>query len=132
MLPDAEIPDLNTIPRDEWKAALKPFCEMDRRRAVGWIRGGGEALDEGLALIGYLMLEDRPPIMDIPTPRVPEGARVERPQSRPLSRVISFRLSPPQYTRIQALADELELKPNALARLMVVRGVDQALREREA
>ena len=130
MLRDDEIPDLNAIPREEWKAALKPLCEMDRRKAVGWIRGSMETVNEGIALIGYLMLEDPPPIRDIPTPSLPAGPRgVEAP---PRHRAVSFRLSTSQYARLHTLAEALAMKPTTLARMMVVRGVDQALREREA
>jgi hypothetical protein len=45
---------------------------------------------------------------------------------------VNIRLSPEAYQRLTGLAGILDTRPAVLAKLMVVRGVDAALREREA
>ena len=132
LLSDDELPDLNAMPRSEWRAALKPLTDMDRRCAVGRIRGQ-DAVTEGMALIGFLMLEDPAPIVDVPVPRLPAGAAVtERRRTRGRTRVVSFRLSHHEYDRLAALAGELALRPTTLARLLAVRGVEATWREHAA
>jgi hypothetical protein len=126
MLYDHELPDLNEIPRERWAETLRPLEDRDRRRAAGKVRGQ-DALMAALELVGYMLIEDPVvPPLGVPTPDLPQAPSAEKPQR---ARQVNFRLSAEQYERLERLARALELAPAALARLMVVRGVDAELRK---
>lgn len=123
-----DLPDLNEIPRTEWREALAPLTDRQRRRAVLRVRDA-EAQGEGMVLATELWLEEPPRRTDVPVPELPRAAAVT---ARDETRAVSFRLSHDEYARLSSLAKELSLRPTTLARLLVVRGVDASERERAA
>lgn len=125
---DRELPDLNVIPRTQWREVLAPLADRDRRRAVSRVRDA-RAQTEGILLATELWLEEPAPRTDVPVPMLPRAAAVTTHEE---TRVVSFRLSNAEHARLSALAKELSLRPTTLARLLVLRGVDASERERAA
>jgi hypothetical protein len=126
--PDERIPDLRTLPRELWMDALRPLARIDRERATGRLTDF-DAWMAAKAVTGMLELEGPPPITEVPTPRLPAPPSADGAHRQ---RQVNIRLSAEAYRRLTRLAGILEMRPAVLAKLMVVRGVDAALREREA
>lgn len=122
------IPNLSRLPEERWLEALRPLNSFQRRRAANTV--GMAKTGDAIALIGQLMLEDdaaragafsAPPV-PLPLPSgdpPPKGAR----------RQVNFRLGPGEHARLMEAARVFGMRPNVLARLLTVRGVDRALRE---
>ena len=126
--PDEKVPDLRALPRELWMDALRPLARIDRDRATGRL-GDFDAWMAAKAVVGMLELEGPAPIREIPTPRLPAAPGVDGSRR---ARQVNIRLSPEAHQKLMRLARILEMRPAVLAKLMVVRGVDAALREREA
>ena len=120
-------PDLSTIPKEAWAAVLRPLPPRTRRRAV-WT-AAEEDRGDGWILCVDLEEEDadRLPSRDIPIPTLPGGEEVP---AVPPRRQVNFRMEASEHARLQTLAEHLAMRPATLARLLVIRGVDQALRSR--
>ena len=118
------LPALREIPRERWREVLRPYPHLTRKLALG---GLGRALtpDEWL-MLAELELEDPLP-MRVATPRVPEGTAVPAPPAR---RQVNISLGGERYEQLTQASVGVGLKPAQLARLLVVRGVDQMLRSR--
>jgi hypothetical protein len=120
------IPNLARIPEERWLEALRPLNRPDRRRAANTV--GMNKIGHALALIGQLMVED-----DAARTRAFATPPVQLPRSDPpptgVRRQVNFRLGPEEHARLIAAARVFGMRPNVLARLLTVRGVDRALRE---
>ena len=125
----SEPPDLSTIPRREWPDTLRPLLPGTRRRAVSTAPEAERG--ELWILLFELEMEDadRLPSRDIPTPRLPDGAEAT---PEPPRRQVNFRMEASEHARLQTLAEHVAMRPATLARLLVIRGVDQALRSRRS
>lgn len=120
------IPNLSRLPEERWLEALRPLNPSGRRRAANTV--GMDKIREALALIGQLMLEDdaaRARAFAAPPVQLPRG---ETPPTG-ARRQVNFRLGPGEHARLIEAARVFGMRPNVLARLLTVRGVDRALRE---
>ena len=120
------IPNLSRMPEERWLEALRPLNPYQRRRAANTV--GMAKIRTATALIGQLMLDDdaararafaTPPVALSSGDPPPKGAR----------RQVNFRLGPGEHARLIEAARVFGMRPNVLARLLTVRGVDRALRE---
>jgi hypothetical protein len=120
---DAEdVPILQEIPRERWSEVLRPRPRWVRKRAVGRLTTGAD-VEAGMICIGYLDAEAPPP-PNVPVPSAP-GAPAAGPAKRAQ---VNFRLAEDQHARLCQAAAMFGLAPTQFARLLVMRGVDEALR----
>jgi hypothetical protein len=112
------LPLLAEIPRERWGEALKPLPHRLRRQVVTQQRAGLE----GIALVARLELED--PVPGLVTPRPPSAPVAGRADRRQ----VNLKLEADQHERLRQAARTLGLAPTQLARLLVLRGVDEMLR----
>lgn len=125
---DERVPDLSRIPRERWLEALRPLSRYERIVARDSLTNQAE-VSIVLSLIGQLALEDgeaRARAIAAPAPRVPLGdpPPIELPR-----RQVNFRLGDGEHARLLEAARLFGMRPNMLARLLTVRGVDRALTE---
>ena len=124
----SEIPDLAAIPRDQWKEALRRVRSFSRRAAVQRLlfkEGGAEAV------LLELELEHEEAERHLNGPPAPAPPRTTAPASAdPARRVrqVNLKLQPREYTDLVHAAERLGVRPTVLARLLVKRGVELALR----
>ena len=123
----SEPPDLSAIPMHLWAEALRPLLPGTRRRAIRAV----PPAEHGAFYMVLFELEmedaDRHPSQDIPVPTLPDGADAA---PAPPRRQVNFRMEAIEHERLRAHAAHLDMSPATLARLLVIRGVDQALRSR--
>jgi hypothetical protein len=120
------IPNLSRLPEKRWLEALRPLNRNGRSRAANTV--GPDKIRQAMALIGELMLEDdaaRARAFAAPPVQLPRGD----PPPTGARRQVNFRLGPGEHARLIEAARVFGLRPNVLARLLTVRGVDRALRE---
>jgi hypothetical protein len=120
------VPDLSLLPEDQWLDALRPLSRLDRIRAQNTV----SLQKVGLvgALIGDLIMEEgaaRARARAAPPARLPLG---DTPPNEP-RRQVNFRLGEGEHARLGEAARLFGMRPNVLARVLVVRGVDRALRD---
>ena len=126
------IPDLSQLPEERWLEALRPLSRYDRLRAQNTVplqKAGAVG-----ALIGELMMEDRAArvrAVRAARARVPDGdpPPLGDPPGKEPRRQVNFRLGRGEHARLLEAARLFRMRPNVLARLLVVRGVARALRE---
>lgn len=119
------IPDLSRMPEERWLEALRPLSRVGRSRAMSML--GQDRIRRAMELSGQLILEDdaaRPPFVAPPV-QLPSGD----PPPTGARRQVNFRLGPGEHARLIEAARVFGMRPNVLARLLTVRGVDRALRE---
>ena len=120
------IPDLSKLPQDQWLDALRPLSFHDRIRAQNTLPQ--HKVGFAIALVGELMSDERAArVGPIPAPPIP--IPVGDPPPRGPRRQVNFRLGPGEHARLLDVAGMFAMRPNTLARLLVVRGVDRALRD---
>jgi hypothetical protein len=122
-LDEDDLPILNQIPREQWSEVLRPYRHVQRRIAVA--RLGDAWTPDARVMLTYLELEDPPP-MEVRTGRVP-AVPGPAPHGK---RQVNMKLSPEHHERLSEAARGVGLAPTHLARLLVVRGVDEMLRQR--
>ena len=126
---DGRIPDLSRLTWDGWLDALRPLNPQQRIAACNFVTTQAE-VSRVLALIGQLKLEEGAAqvraIVATP-PRMPVG---DPPPPMELARrQVNFRLSTGEHVRLLEAARLFGMRPNALARLLTMRGADRALAE---
>ena len=124
------IPDLARVPREHWLEVLRRthpdarvyagFNLPDEQRsearlvaAEAWLRGPIEEIVPPEA-VAY------PP--GLPSASVTPGRETK-------DRQVNFRLPPPVFAELERAAGLVRMRPTALARLLVTRGVTQILQE---
>lgn len=130
------IPDLPKIPRERWRAVLEQTHPSVRQYAIRTARvvdlAAGALADrlvveiqrvERAARERHAAAAQSP--QPVPTPRA------SRERRRRYSRQIGFRLTPDEHADLARAAETLSLRPAQVARMLVVRGVHQVLREAE-
>ena len=120
------IPNLSRMPQERWLDALRPLSRAGRRRAANTV--GMDKIRDATALIGELMVEDdaaRARAFAAPPVQLPSGD----PPPTGARRQVNFRLGPGEHARLIEAARVFGMRPNVLARVLTVRGVDRALRE---
>jgi hypothetical protein len=120
------IPNLSRLPEERWLEALRPLNRSGRSRAANTV--GMDKIRDAIALIGQLALEDdaaRVRAFAAPPVQLPSGD----PPPTGARRQVNFRLGPGEHARLIEAARVFGMRPNVLARLLTVRGVDRALRE---
>lgn len=120
------IPDLSRMPEDRWLDALRPLSRNGRIRAQNTL--SPQKAGVVMALIGELLLEDgevRARARAAPPPRMPSGD----PPPREARRQVNFRLGAGEHARLTEAARAYGMRPNVLARVLTVRGVERALRD---
>lgn len=126
------VPDLSRLSEEQWLAALRPLSRNDRIRTqntVPW-----QKVPVVGALIGELILEEEAAqarARATPPARLPSGnpPPVDDQSASGPRRQVNFRLGPGEHARLVEAARLFGMRPNTLARVLVVRGVDRALRE---
>jgi hypothetical protein len=127
--------DLNRVPEDRWVEVLLRFDPSTYKIALARFNPPDQAtVRRAMAAVGRAMLESaaraphvppdawaHPP--GLPTPE-PRSARARRGR-----RQVNFRLGPDHYRKLVRAAELMSMTPTRLAGLLVVRGVDQILRE---
>ena len=122
---DDPIPDLARLPQEQWLDALRPLSRSERTRALNRLQTM-EQVSFAYSLIGQLMVEGNiasQRAIAAPTPRLPVG---DPPPHGP-RRQVNFRLGAGEHGRLLEAARLFGMRPNMLARLLTVRGVDRAL-----
>jgi hypothetical protein len=122
-----ELPDLAAIPEEGWKDALRPLTRARRNQAVlrlGWKRGGAAARVK----LELEAEEDAWKLRDVPTPGPPRPSVPDAADATTRVRQINLKLQPQEHQDLVQAAKRLGLKPTVLARLLVKRGVELALR----
>ncbi len=120
------IPNLSRLPEDRWLEALRPLNRSGRDRATSMV--APDKVRHVMALKGQLSLEDdaaRARAFAAPPVQLPSGD----PPPAGARRQVNFRLGPGEHARLIEAARVFGMRPNVLARLLTVRGVDRALRE---
>ena len=117
------IPDLRRLPKERWREALRPLSGFTRQLSAGSLVTQADA-QAFFALLGELMLEDRPAGALPAAPQMP--ARATAPARGP-SHQVNFRLGPEEHARLVEAARDYGLRPGTFARVLTVRGVDAAL-----
>jgi hypothetical protein len=121
------VPDLSSIPREDWLRALGPLTRPARRRAMfeaPFVDGSDHRAFSGQLEEYDLDRADRldrvraatGAVAPVPTPEV--GST---PQLR--SRQINVKLGPKEHSELIAMAKAVGLKPTQLARQLVMNGV---------
>jgi hypothetical protein len=119
------IPDLARLPRERWRAALRPLGGLTRQLSAASVATPADAR-AAMVLVGELLLEGRPPGALPAAPRMPSGAAAP---ARGSSRQVNFRLGPEEHARLVEAARAYGMRPGTFARVLTVRGVDAALYE---
>jgi hypothetical protein len=124
------IPDLSRIPREHWMEVLRR-AHPHAAQYAHWDLPDAEQM-EALLIITEARLagpirETVPPEAVAYPPSLP-GAGV-RSGTRQADRQVNFRLAPPVFEELEHAAKVVHMRPTALARLLVTRGVTQILRE---
>ncbi len=122
---DDPIPDLARLPQAQWLDALRPLSGYERTRALNRLPTM-EQVSFAYSVIGQLMLENSiasQRAIAAPAPRLPVG---DPPPNGP-RRQVNFRLGAGEHARLLEAARLFGMRPNMLARLLTVRGVDRAL-----
>ncbi len=124
---DDGLPRLAEVPREQWRAVLKPLTARERYRAAR--RAPAEHVGEALVHAAELEFEDPPPVHE----RTVEPAAVPQVDVTPPLRrspcQVGFRISDAEHARLREAAELVGLRPAQLARLLVLRGADRLLRE---
>jgi len=123
------IPDLAAIPEAARLDALRPLSPLGRELAIDLARTRIDALAIGELILALPSLRSRPNTAvsvlhagpSLPSAPAPDG-QIARDHASGV-RQVSFRLSPAQYAELQAAADDVNLRPAPLARLLVLNGV---------
>jgi hypothetical protein len=124
------IPDLSRIPREHWLEVLRR-THPEAARYAHWDLPDSEQREATLvAAEAWLAgpIEERVPPEAVAYPPALPGARVPAPAGR-RDRQVNFRLAPPEFAALERAARLVHMRPTALARLLVTRGVDQIVRE---
>ncbi len=102
------IPDLPAIPQEEWLGLLTPLSAEGREIAINLARPRIDPL-----AIGEL-------ILSLPTP----GKAPPRPSGprRRAARHVGFRLTEAQYAELEDAAADVNARPAAFARTLVIEG----------
>jgi hypothetical protein len=124
------IPDLSRIPREHWLEVLRRAHPEAARYAHLDLPDGERPQAKLVAtealLAGPIRETVAPDAVAYP-PALPGGrppaTRGER------DRQVNFRLTPPVFSELEHAARIVHMRPTALARLLVTRGVTQILRE---
>lgn len=129
--PPRGYPWLADLPREEWRAALEQVPSHLQRFA--WGNSGlstFEDLSEVQQLLGIILVENTfrrsdagPRSSVLPAPDLPPLAG---PEPR---RQVNVRLGDGDHARLQRAASRNAMRPTALARLLIVRGVNSLLVE---
>ena len=122
---DDPIPALARLPQDQWLNALRPLGRYARTRALNRLQTM-EQVAFANSVIGQLIVEEdiaSQQAIAAPTPRLPIGD----PPPRGPRRQVNFRLGAGEHARLIEAARLFGMRPNMLARLLTVRGVDRAL-----
>lgn len=120
---------LKGVPQEGWRDVLRPLTDLERKWAITHLPPEADTW-AALALVAELDLEDgarrhaartvhAPLLQGTPPPRAP-------------SRQLNFRIGPEGYERLGEAARLFGVRPTTLARMLVTRGVDAALREAAA
>ena len=120
------IPDLSRLPEEQWLDALRPLSHNDRIRAQNTV--SLQRVSVATACIGELSLEEaaaRWRATTAPPAPMPVG---DPPPNQP-RRQVNFRLGESEHARLGEAARLFGMRPNVLARVLVARGVDRALRD---
>jgi hypothetical protein len=129
------IPDLSRIPQEHWVDVLihahpETYGAACEDLPPGTIRAA--LIARGQALMERPLPEARPvPVAAYEaaaSPRTIPRIDVARPAAERF-RQVNFRLSSAEYARLEQTARLLGLRPSAAARVLVVRSVQQVLRE---
>lgn len=116
-----DVPDLTRIPPERWAAALRPLRPSARIMAASNLAQGGPlrlaALDLARTLPG-------------PAPAAPVVAQRPEVPTRPAaSRQVNLRLPAHQHEDLARAAALVGMRPTALARALVISGVNRTLAE---
>jgi hypothetical protein len=123
------IPDLARIPREHWLDVLRR-THPEAARYAHWNLPGseqGEAMLEATRALLAGPIEETVPLEAVVYPPALPGTGV--PAGGRRDRQVNFRLAPPVFGELERAARLVHMRPTALARLLVTRGVDQILRE---
>jgi hypothetical protein len=124
------IPDLAQIPREHWLEVLRR-THPEAAEYAHFDLPGDQQLDARLVAAQAWL--DGPITPHVPAeavaypPSLP-GTGVE-PSSAKRDRQVNFRLPPPVFAELERAAGLVHMRPTALARLLVTRGVTQILQE---
>jgi hypothetical protein len=129
------VPDLSKIPREHWRAVLRMTHRSVRERAARTaMRIDLPAAGHATALMIEVDCEETAARERAQSaaawPRELPRPRAERQRKR-RSRQLNIRLSVDEHAALQRATDLLGLRPTEVARMLVVRGVHQVLREAE-
>ena len=114
------------MPEERWLEALRPLNRIGRSRAMSTL--GPDTIRRAMALNGQLILEGdaaRARAFAAPPVQLPSGDL----PSTGARRQVNFRLGAGEHARLVEAARVFGMRPNVLARLLTVRGVDRALHE---
>jgi hypothetical protein len=125
--------DLSQVPEDQWVDALVHFHPSTYHMSadtVGFERVGKALAAAGRAELDRAAKRERPRAKPeswwfppgLPTPEIGPAPTRRR-------RQVNFRLRAAQYDDLAEAAELMNMRPTQLAGLLVVRGVDQILRE---
>jgi hypothetical protein len=120
------IPDLSQLPKERWRDALRPLSRNGRIRSQSTV--APKEVMVVMAIIGELLLEEgavRARAISAGPARMPSGD----PPPNETRRQVNFRLGEGEHARLAEAARLFGMRPNVLARVLTVRGVDRALRE---
>ena len=121
------VPNLSRLPEERWLDALRPLSRNDRIRAQNTVPV--QKVPVVTAFIGDLISEEaaaRTRAVAPPRSQIPVG---DPPAPNEPRRQVNFRLGEGEHGRLAEAARLFGMRPNVLARVLVVRGVDRALRD---
>ena len=124
------IPDLARVPREHWLEVLRRAHPQARRYAHWNLpddQHGEARLVEAEAFLMGPIEEVVPPEAVAYPPGLP-GVGLARGRAT-RDRQVNFRLAPPAFAELERAAKLVHMRPTALARLLVTRGVTQILQE---
>ena len=123
-----ELPDLASLPPEEWKEAFRPlnsYCRRAVAQRFDLTRGGGAAT------LVLLDLEHEESKLRRNGPPKPGPPRTTPPAAQdPATRIrqVNLKLQLNEYADLARAAERLGLRPTVLARMLVARGVALTLR----
>lgn len=124
------IPDLARVPREHWVEVLRR-THPEAARYAGLELPDDQRLEAQLAMAQAWIdgpIEEHVPVEAVAYPPSLPGTGVA-PGRVQRDRQVNFRLPPPVFDELERAAGLVRMRPTALARLLVTRGVTQILQE---